>query len=95
MRLPTRRTALKALATSAVGLASLGGYAFAVEPGLRLRVQRYRPEPPGWPQDFPLAVAALADIHVSEPHMSLARVASIVDATNSRTSMSTSRRCPT
>lgn len=82
MRFPTRRTALAALASSVVGLASLGGYAFAVEPGLRLRIQRYRPAPPGWPRDLSLRLAVLADIHVGEPHMPLARVASIVEATN-------------
>jgi predicted MPP superfamily phosphohydrolase len=82
MRLPSRRSFLKTLAGSAVSLAALGGYAFAVEPGFRLRVQRYAFTPPGWPRDFPLTIAALADIHVGEPHMSLDRVAAIVEATN-------------
>jgi len=40
------------------------------------------PSPPAWPRDFPLTIAALADIHVGEPHMSLDRVAAIVEATN-------------
>ena len=31
---------------------------------------------------FRLTIAALADIHVGEPHMSLDRVAAIVEATN-------------
>ena len=82
MRLPSRRTFLKTFAGSAASLARLGGYAFAVEPCFRLRVQRYAFTPPAWPRDFPLTIAALADIHVGEPHMSLDRVAAIVEATN-------------
>ena len=82
MRLPSRRTFLKTIAGSAASLAGLGGYAFAVEPGFRLRVQRYALTPPAWPHDFSLTIAALADIHVGEPHMSLDRVAAIVEATN-------------
>jgi predicted MPP superfamily phosphohydrolase len=82
MRGPSRRTVLKTLAGSAASLAGLGGYAFAVAPGFRLRVRRYAPDPAGWPQDFPLTIAALADIHVGEPHMPLDRVAAIVEATN-------------
>ena len=69
MRLPSRRTFLKALAGSAASLAGLGGYAFAVEPGFRLRVQRYVLSPPGWPRGFPLTIAALADVHIGELHM--------------------------
>jgi uncharacterized protein len=82
VRLPSRRTFLKTFAGSAASLARLGGYAFAVEPCFRLRVQRYAFTPPAWPRDFPLTIAALADIHVGEPHMPLDRVAAIVEATN-------------
>ncbi|MEL6600559.1 MAG: metallophosphoesterase [Pseudomonadota bacterium] len=64
------------------GLAALGGgYAFGVEPALRLRVQRWRIEPPGW-RGGPLRIAALADPHVGEPHMSLSRLRRIVQKTN-------------
>lgn len=82
MRLPSRRTVLTTLAGSAAALTGFGGYALAVEPGFRLRVQRYPITPPGWPRDFPLTIAAIADVHIGEPHMSLDRVAAIVDATN-------------
>jgi predicted MPP superfamily phosphohydrolase len=82
MYLPSRRALLTTLAASAVSLAGLGSYAFAVEPGFRLRVQRYVLSPPGWPRRFPLTIAALADVHIGEPHMSLDRVAAIVEATN-------------
>ena len=58
MRLPSRRTFLKTIAGSAASLAGLGGYAFAVEPGFRLRVQRYALTPPAWPHDFSLTIAA-------------------------------------
>src|SRR5918993_1665699 len=82
MRGPSRRTFLKTLAGRAASLAGLGGYAFAVEPGFRLRVQRYAPDPAGWPSELSLTIAALADIHVGEPHMPLDRVGAIVEATN-------------
>ena len=82
MRLPSRRTSLQTLAGSAASLAGLGGYAFAVEPGFRLRIQRYALDPAGWPSELSLTIAALADIHVGEPHMPLDRVAAIVEATN-------------
>lgn len=81
-RLLTRRTLLKGLAGSAGLMGTTGVYALGVEPALRLRVQSYAPALPGWPQGLALRIAALADIHVGEPHMSLERVEAIVDATN-------------
>lgn len=58
------------------------GYAFGIEPGFLLRVQRYALTPPGWPSDFKLRIATLADIHVAEPYMSLARLERIVTTAN-------------
>lgn len=76
----TRRTLLKGfLALSASGM-TLGGYALA-EP-FRLRVTRYAITPPRWPRGLKLRLAVIADLHVVEPWMGLARVQQIVARTN-------------
>ena len=62
--------------------APTGVYAFAIEPAWRLRVTRYAPSIPAWAGRPRLRIAALADLHVGEPYMSLARVEEIVAATN-------------
>jgi uncharacterized protein len=79
---PTRRHLLKAVLGSAVTTVGTGAYAFGMEPAFRLRVQRYTPKLRSWPGDLSLKVAALADIHVGEPHMPLSRVEEIVAVTN-------------
>jgi hypothetical protein len=79
---PSRRTFLTALAGSALGALGLGGYGFAVEPGLRLRVQRYALNPPGWTPGLKLRIAVLADIHAGMPSMPLDRVRRIVETAN-------------
>ena len=79
---PSRRTFLTVLAGSALGALGLGGYGFAVEPGLRLRVQRYALNPPGWTPGLKLRIAVLADIHAGMPSMPLDRVRRIVEMTN-------------
>ncbi|MFE1601502.1 metallophosphoesterase [Methylobacterium sp. ID0610] len=80
--MPSRRQVL----AGAAGLAALGGstgaYAFAIEPGWRLVVTAYAPRPANWPAGLKLRIAALADFHIGEPWMSLARVEAIVAATN-------------
>ena len=68
-------------ATVALGL-GLGGYATAVEPLLRLRVQRYRLTPPNWPDGLRLTLAVIADPHACEPWMSARRLEGIADFTN-------------
>jgi hypothetical protein len=70
------------LAGAAGGVALLAGYAVVVEPAWRLAVAEYRLAPPGWPRDFPLTIAAIADLHASEPYMGLARIEEIVARTN-------------
>ena len=60
---------------------ALPAYAFGVEPR-RLVVTRYHLRPRGWPAGLNLRIAALADLHVGEPYMGLARIAEIVAATN-------------
>jgi hypothetical protein len=79
----TRRGVLKGLAGVAAGSAAMAGYAFGVEPALRLRVQRYALTPPGWTPGLKLRIAALADVHASEPYMSAARIAEIAQMANS------------
>jgi len=39
-------------------------------------------QPPQWPADFPLKIAALTDLHACEPWMDLERIAEIVKRTN-------------
>jgi len=78
----SRRAFLKSIGGAALGLASLSGYAFGVEPGLRLAVARYAMEPPGWSRGLRLRVVALADLHACRPWMTPARVAAIVERAN-------------
>jgi len=71
------------LATAAgLGGLGLGGYAFAVEPGLRLRVQRYALTPPGWSPGLGLRLVILADLHAGMPSMPMARVRRIIEVAN-------------
>ncbi|MBR0983511.1 metallophosphoesterase [Bradyrhizobium liaoningense] len=78
----TRRHLLRSIGgLSALGV-STAAYGVGIEPVLRLRVTRYHPTPRQWPADFPLKIAAIADIHACDPWMSLERIESIVDRTN-------------
>ncbi|GEO87309.1 MULTISPECIES: metallophosphoesterase [Alphaproteobacteria] len=79
----TRRTFFKLMAASAAGMLSLGGYAGAIEPLLRLETTRYRLTPQGWPKGRTLRIVALADFHACEPWMPAARIARICDHANS------------
>lgn len=76
----SRRTFLKGVAAFTAGTAGLGGYALA-EP-FRLVVTRYRVTPRGWPAGLKLRAAVIADLHICEPFMGLARVAQIVARAN-------------
>lgn len=77
-----RRTFFKWLGGLALSGAAVTGYAFGIEPGFLLRVQQYKLTPPGWPADFKLRIAALADLHAGDPYMSLKRIERIVETTN-------------
>ncbi|GGI20275.1 metallophosphoesterase [Bradyrhizobium guangdongense] len=78
----TRRHLIRSIGgLSALGV-STAAYGVGVEPVLRLGVTRYHPTPPQWPADFPLKIAAIADIHACDPWMSLERIEAIVDRTN-------------
>jgi uncharacterized protein len=56
-------------------------YGFIIEPALRFRVKRWRILPPLW-TGGPLKIAVLADIHMGEPVVTLARLKRIVARTN-------------
>ena len=77
----SRRTFLRRAFQLGLAGVALGGYAVAGEP-MRLRVQRYRPQPPGWPSDLPLKIAVLADLHACRPWMGPDRIRRIVKQTN-------------
>ena len=78
----TRRTVLKAAAAFGATTLGFAGYAFGIEPALRLRVQPYRIRPAGWPQTLRLRAAVIADLHAGEPHMSATHIRRIVDRAN-------------
>jgi uncharacterized protein len=67
-------------------LTSLGAgtcaYGFVAEPALKLNVARYALRPNNWSDGLKLRIAALSDIHASEPYMSAARIHEIVALTN-------------
>jgi predicted MPP superfamily phosphohydrolase len=69
----------------AAGAGLLGAGSAAYGAGIEargLRVTRYNLQPPQWPTDFPLKIAALADLHACDPWMDLDRIADIVEQTN-------------
>ncbi len=71
---------LRGLAVTAGSSIGIGGYAVA-EPQT-LTVKTYRPQPTQWPAGLKLRLALLADFHACDPWMSLDRIASIVERTN-------------
>ncbi|MGE0766111.1 MAG: metallophosphoesterase [Hyphomicrobiaceae bacterium] len=77
-----RRTLLKGLLALGFSGASLGAYAFGIEPRFLLSVTRYRLTPARWPLGLRLRLAVVADVHVGAPYMPLKRVSEIVARTN-------------
>jgi predicted MPP superfamily phosphohydrolase len=77
----SRRHFFRFLAGLGAFSASTAAYGFG-EPVLRLRVVSYDIQPPQWPQDFPLKIAVVADIHACDPWMSLPHIEAIVERTN-------------
>jgi predicted MPP superfamily phosphohydrolase len=82
MRNLSRRLFLQSAGGAVWATAGLGSYAFAFEPGLRLKVTSYAVAPPDWPQNLTLKAAVLADIHACEPWMPADRIRSIAELTN-------------
>ncbi len=78
----TRRSFLKWILGGGSLIAGTMTYAFALEPGFRMTTCQYKIKPASWPTNYPLRIAALADPHIGEPYMSLARLERIVEKTN-------------
>ena len=80
MRLTRRQLLGGALAGGALALGGLGaGWA---EAAWGLNIAHWRPEPPDWPQDLPLRIVVLADLHAAPPQVDLDRVAGLVATAN-------------
>jgi hypothetical protein len=78
-----RRQFLTRLLAGVGAFLSLGGYAFAVEPRLRLEIARQTIRPRQWPASAkPLTVALLSDFHASDPWMGVGRLEEIVARAN-------------
>lgn len=82
MSLITRRSLLVAGAAGFVTSGLGGAYAGVIEPTMLLRVTGYELTPPGWPDDLPLTVAIISDVHVNEPYTPMSRVKQIVETAN-------------
>lgn len=57
-------------------------YGFFIEPSLRLRVRRWQVRHADWPEERPLRIAVLSDLHMGEPFVTRARLRQIVARTN-------------
>jgi predicted MPP superfamily phosphohydrolase len=78
----SRRSLLKGSLACLFAGASLVGYAFGIEPHVRLKVARYRLRPKSWPSGLRLRLAVLADLHACEPWVGVRRIREIVAETN-------------
>lgn len=78
----SRRSLLKGSLVTLLTGVGLAGYAFGLEPHVRLRVARYGVAPRSWPAGLGLRIAALADLHACAPWMGVPRLREIVEATN-------------
>ena len=78
----SRRQFLQWIATLGAAGAAAASYALYVEPLLRLKLAQYDFTPKRWPNGLRLKIAAIADLHASDPWMGIDRVRSIVDQTN-------------
>jgi predicted MPP superfamily phosphohydrolase len=77
-----RRPFLKGSLACLFACVGLAGYAFGIEPHVRLEVTRYRLAPNAWPSGLRLRMAVLADLHACEPWAGVRRIREIVEATN-------------
>lgn len=78
----SRRRFLQLSLGTATSSAALAGYAFGVEPLLRLSTVHHRVRPAGWPTGLALKIAVIADLHACEPWMDVARIDLIVQSVN-------------
>lgn len=77
----SRRHFLRTFSGLGVAGFSTVAYGFS-EPELQLQVTRYQVSPPQWPADLQLKIAVIADVHACDPWMSLQRIQTIVEHTN-------------
>jgi uncharacterized protein len=86
MQITDKHITRRQLFSGTTALTSLGAgtsaYGFGVEPAFKLHVARYALRPNNWSDGLKLRIAALSDIHASEPYMSAARIREIVALTN-------------
>ena len=78
----TRRGLLKWLGGLALAGASVGTYAFAIEPGFLLRTQYYALTPPNWTPGLKLRLVLIADPHLCEPYMPVSRWKRLLNLAN-------------
>ncbi len=79
----TRRGLFKGLlGLSLAGLIAVV-YSVIIEPGLRLRIQRWHVRPKGWTAG-PLRLVMVSDLHAAGPQMAEARIARIVEIANAQ-----------
>jgi predicted MPP superfamily phosphohydrolase len=84
MFMVNRRRFLTGVGAFAAGGVGLTGYATAYEAGMRLDLTPYDVSSPHWPDEFPLKIAVIADIHACEPWMPAERIGAIVDLANAQ-----------
>ena len=80
----TRRQFGKGLLGTALAGLLTGGYGGYVEPGLRMRVQNWALQPPGWRRGHGLRLVMVADLHAGGPNMDEDRVTQAVDLANAQ-----------
>jgi uncharacterized protein len=78
----SRRTFLKTGVGIGLVGASGGAYAGYIEPAMRLEVRHYNLTPPGWPQNYPLTIGVISDVHIGGPNMPLERLRQVVETVN-------------
>jgi predicted MPP superfamily phosphohydrolase len=78
----TRRQVLTDLLVWSAAALATAGYAFAVEPGIRLSTVTHSLTPRGWPKGRKLRIAMLADPHMGEPLWPLSRLEEVVEKAN-------------
>jgi len=77
----TRRGFIKSLLGISLAGFFVAVWSFWITPAWRLRVQHWKIQTPKW-TTAPLKIAVLSDIHMGEPHITLARLHDVVTRTN-------------
>ena len=80
----TRRQIISPITALAAAGVGSSAYGIGIEPAYRLHVQKYAFRPVNWSQGLKLRIAALSDIHASEPYMSALRLREIVTLANAQ-----------